>query len=71
MVKIRLSRLGDKKDPVYRIVAIESKNKRGGRPLEILGFWHPSSEAKKIDEEKIKAWEEKGAQVTEAVRKLL
>ena len=70
MIKVRLSRLGDKKDPVYRIVAIESKNKREGKPLEILGYWHPASNTKKLNEEKIKDWEGKGAQVTKAVSEL-
>ncbi|MGB6838667.1 MAG: 30S ribosomal protein S16 [Microgenomates group bacterium] len=71
MVKIRLARGGVKNNPFYRIVVIDEKRKRGGKPLEIVGFWHPAKDIIKIDKKKIKDWVGKGAQVTQAVKKLL
>ncbi len=71
MVKIRLARSGVKNKPFYRIVAIDSKRKRGGKPLEILGFWQPSKNLIKIDKKKVNEWVKKGAKVTEAVKELL
>ena len=71
MIKIKLARHGAKNSPSYRIVAIESGRKRGGAPLEILGFWHPAKDDKKIDKERLKFWLEKGAKKTDGVRKLL
>lgn len=71
MVKIRLSRQGKKNDPFYRIVAIESQNKREGRHLAVLGYWHPRNKTKEIKANEIKKWQEKGAIVSEAVKKLI
>lgn len=71
MVKIRLARSGVKNKPFYRIVAIDSKRKRGGKPLDILGFWQPSKDLVEIDKKKVSEWVKKGAQVTGAVEKLL
>ena len=71
MVKIRLARSGAANDPFYRIVAIDTKRKRGGKPLEIIGYWHPSEDVKKIDTKKIDEWVKKGAQVSQAVVKLI
>jgi small subunit ribosomal protein S16 len=70
MVKIRLARLGRKKDPFYRIVAINETKKVTGIPLEILGTWNPRE--KKIDVKKaeIKKWLEKGAKMSDTVKKL-
>lgn len=71
MIKIRLARGGAKNSPFYRIVAIEEKRKRGGKPLDILGYWHPKKEIIKISKEKITSWKKKGAKTTKAVDKLL
>lgn len=71
MVKIRLARSGATNDPFYRIVAIDTKRKRGGKPLEIIGYWHPAEGIKKIDTKKIDEWVKKGAQVSQAVVKLI
>ncbi len=71
MIKIRLKKLGKKGDPFYRIVATDEKKKITGQSLASLGFWHPSKDVKKIDKKGIKDWVDKGAQVTEAVKKLL
>jgi small subunit ribosomal protein S16 len=71
MIKIRLTRKGKKNDPFYRIVAIESSKKREGEPLEVLGYWHPKSKDKKIDEKAIEDWVKKGAQISKGVKELL
>ncbi|KKS77638.1 MAG: 30S ribosomal protein S16 [Candidatus Woesebacteria bacterium GW2011_GWB1_43_14] len=71
MVKIRLSRGGKRNDPSYRIIAIDSRKKRGGESLAVLGFWHPKSKLIKIDRKKIDEWAEKGAQISPAVIKLI
>lgn len=71
MVKIRLQRLGKKNSPFYKIVAIEQTKKREGEPLEVIGFWYPEKNEKKIDKKKITDWVKKGAIVTEGVKKLL
>ncbi len=71
MIKIRLARGGTKNKPFYRIVAIEESRKREGKPLDILGYWHPGKDTKKIDKKKLKFWIERGAKVTKAVEKLL
>lgn len=71
MVKIRLARGGAKNAPFYRIVAIDERRKRGGEPLEIIGYWHPAKDDIKIDKEKIRKWTSKGAVITNAVKKLM
>ncbi len=72
-VKLRLMRMGKKKQPTYRIVAADSRSPRNGRFIEILGTYEPRSEPSviKIDEDKAVAWLRKGAQPTERVEKLL
>lgn len=70
MIKIRLARYGKKNDPFYRIVATEHTVKITGKPLEILGYWHPKKDIKKIDEKEALAWINKGATVSKAVEKL-
>lgn len=71
MIKIRLSRGGSKNKPFYRIVAIEKSRKRGGKPLDIIGYWNPQKNDFKINKDKLKVWTEKGAKKTTAVDKLL
>ena len=71
MIKIRLSRGGTKNAPSYRIVAIEESHKREGKPLDIIGFWHPAKKVKKINKERLDAWIAKGAKTTKAVDKLI
>lgn len=73
MVKIRLYKTGAKKRPSYRIVAIESQNKRNGKTLDIIGFYDPKTKPAtvKIDQKRLDKWVEKGAQLTPAVKKLL
>ena len=70
MVKLRLTRLGDKKAPFYRIVAADERYPRDGRFLEIIGTYNPLTNPAeiKIDEEKAKKWLSCGAQPTDTVR---
>ena len=72
-VKLRLMRMGKKKQPTYRVVAADSASPRNGRFIEILGTYEPRADPSvvKIDEEKAVAWLRKGAQPTERVEKLL
>ena len=71
MLKIRLARYGKKNNPFYRIVVAESRQKREGRALDLVGFWDPKNNNIKIDNKKLESWKLKGAQETEAVRKLI
>lgn len=71
MVKIRLVRLGKRNDPFYRVVAIDSEKKNIGEALDVLGYWNPREKVSKIDKKAIKEWQEKGAQISPAVTKLL
>lgn len=71
MVKIRLTRQGKTNDPFYRVVAIDSQNKRNGSALAVLGHWHPRTNDKKVDKKAIQEWIAKGAQASQAVMKLI
>jgi small subunit ribosomal protein S16 len=72
-VKIRLMRVGKKKQPTYRVVVADSRSPRDGRFIEILGQYAPRAEPSvvSIDGDRALAWIEKGAQPTEQVGKLL
>ena len=72
-VKLRLTRIGSKKNPIYRVVAADSRSPRDGKFLEIVGRYNPQTDPSTIDldEDKIKAWLDKGAQPTESVRRLM
>jgi len=73
MVKIRLKRMGAKKNPFYRLVVADSRYPRDGRFLEEIGYYNPTTNPAeiKIDIEKAKDWLRKGAQPTDTVRILL
>jgi len=73
VVKLRLMRMGKTKQPTYRIVAADSRSPRNGRFIEIVGHYNPRTEPSSItvDNDKVVAWLQKGAQPTEAVEKLL
>ncbi len=73
MVKIRLTRLGAKKAPFYRVVVSESRNARDGKAIANIGYYNPMTDPAeiKIDVEAAKEWIGKGAQPTETVKKLL
>jgi small subunit ribosomal protein S16 len=72
-VKLRLMRMGKKKQPTYRVVAADSRSPRDGRFIEIVGTYEPRSEPSvvKIDNDKALRWLADGAQPTETVQKLL
>ena len=73
MVKIRLRRIGAKKNPYYRIVVADSRFPRDGRFIEELGTYSPLSDPTefKVDADRVKDWISKGAQPTDTVRALL
>ena len=72
-VKLRLTRVGSKKNPVYRIVAADSRSPRDGKFLEIVGRYNPQTDPSTIDfdEERIRHWLSKGAQPSNTVQRLL
>ena len=71
-VKIRLNRMGAKKNPFYRIVVADSRAPRDGRFIEILGNYDSTKEPAivNVDEEKVLDWMNKGAQPTDTVKSL-
>ena len=71
-VKIRLRRMGAKKNPFYRIVVADSRFPRDGRFIEEIGYYNPREEPSvvKVDPEKAKKWMQNGAQPTDTVRAL-
>jgi len=73
VVKLRLMRMGKKKQPTYRIVATDSRSPRDGRFIEIVGHYNPRQEpsALSVDNDKAVAWLRKGAQPSDTVRRLL
>jgi small subunit ribosomal protein S16 len=71
MVKIRLKRLGKKREVSYRIVAINSRNRRDGKVLEELGFYNPRNDETRLDVPAIVTRLKQGAQPTETVRSIL
>jgi small subunit ribosomal protein S16 len=72
-VRLRLTRVGGKKDPIWRVVAADQRSPRDGRVIEILGRYNAQTEPSTVvlDEERVKLWLSRGAQPTETVRKLL
>lgn len=72
-IKLRLTRMGNKKRAFYRLVAVDSATRRDGRPLEFLGHYNPmvSPADVSFDMDKINQWLGKGAQPTDTVRALL
>ena len=72
-VKLRLTRVGSKKNPHYRIVATDARSPRDGKFLEIVGRYDPQTDPSTIDldETKIKDWMAKGAQPTAPVSRLI
>ena len=73
MVKIRLRRMGAKKNPFYRIVVADSRSPRDGRCIEEIGTYNPLTEPATVtvDVEKAQTWIKNGAQPTDTVRGLL
>ena len=71
MLKIRLKRLGSKKNPTYRVIVINSTTKREGAPIQELGHYNPKTKAMLLDKESALNWISKGAQPTETVAYLI
>lgn len=70
-VKIRVARIGTKHAPIFRIVAIDSRRKRDGAALEILGTYNPvSGQVVQWHEDRINAWLAQGAIMSDAVKKI-
>ena len=72
-VKLRLMRMGKKKQPTYRVVAADGRSPRDGRFIEAIGTYEPRAEPSvvKLDNDRAVAWLRNGAQPTEPVQKLL
>ena len=72
-VKMRLTRVGSKKNPIYRVVVTDSRAPRDGKFIEIVGRYNPQPDPSLIefDEDKVRDWLGKGATPTESVRRLL
>ena len=70
-VKLRLRRMGAKKNPFYRIVAADSRAPRDGRFIEIIGNYNPLTSEVQLDEELALKWLNVGAQPSETVRTIL
>ena len=73
MVKIRLKRMGMKKNPFYRVVVADERSPRDGRFIDEIGYYDPMKKPSliKIDKEKALDWMQKGAQPTDSARSLL
>ncbi len=71
--RIRLARVGSKKNPIYRVVVADQRSPRDGRFIEIVGRYNPQTDPSTIDldTDKIQAWIDKGAQPSDSVRRLL
>jgi small subunit ribosomal protein S16 len=72
-VRLRLTRVGNRKNPVWRVVAADQRSPRDGRIIESLGHYNAQTEPSTVslDEERIKAWLSKGAQPSDAVKRLM
>ncbi len=72
-VRLRLTRIGGRKDPVWRVVVADQRSPRDGRIIETVGQYNAQTEPStiKIDEDRVRHWLSQGAQPTDQVRKLL
>ena len=71
MLKLRLKRIGRKSSPSYRLVVMENKTRRDGRPIEELGYYNPITKQSSFNSERIVYWLNIGTQPTETVFHLL
>jgi small subunit ribosomal protein S16 len=71
MLKLRLKRIGRKKQPSYRLVIMESKSRRDGRSIDQVGYYNPITNQSNFDVDKIVKWLETGAKPTNTVGNLL
>ena len=72
-VRLRLTRVGAKKDPIWRVVVADQRSPRDGRVIETIGHYNPQTEPSTIvlDEERARSWLARGAQPSNTVRRLL
>jgi small subunit ribosomal protein S16 len=72
-VRLRLTRVGGRKNPIWRVVVADQRSKRDGRVIETVGHYNAQTEPSTIvlDEARIRGWLDRGAQPTDTVRKLL
>ena len=72
-VKLRLRRMGKKKQPIYKVVAADSRSPRDGKFLEAVGIYNPLTNPHTVDlkEDRVNYWLDKGAQPTDTVKSLL
>ena len=72
-VRLRLTRVGGKKDPIWRVVVADQRSPRDGRIIESVGQYNAQTDPStiRLDEERVRHWLDRGAQPTEQVRKLL
>jgi small subunit ribosomal protein S16 len=72
-VRIRLTRVGARNNPIWRVVATDQRSPRDGRFIEVLGHYNPQTDPSTIvlDEEKVRGWIKQGAQPSNTVKKLL
>ena len=72
-VRVRLTRVGSKKNPIWRIVVADGRSPRDGRFIETIGSYNPQTEPSKIvlDKERLQHWLDQGAQPTNTVKKLM
>ena len=72
-VRLRLTRVGGKKDPIWRVVVADQRSPRDGRVIETIGHYNPQTEPSTIsvDEDRVRAWLARGAQPTQTVKRLL
>ena len=72
-VRLRLTRVGGRKNPIWRVVVADQRSKRDGRVIETVGHYNAQTQPSTIvlDEERVRHWLDRGAQPSEAVHKLL
>jgi small subunit ribosomal protein S16 len=72
-VRLRLTRVGARNNPIWRVVAADKRSPRDGRFLEVLGHYNPQTDPStiEIDEERVRSWLSKGAEPSDTVKKLL
>lgn len=71
MLKLRLKRMGRKKQPTYRLVVMENTSRRDGRPVEQVGYYNPLTKESSFDVDKIRKWLSCGVKPTQTVQDLL
>jgi small subunit ribosomal protein S16 len=71
MLKLRLKKMGRKRQPSYRLVIMETHNRRDGRAIDEVGYYNPITKESSINSEKVVKWLEDGVKPTDTVKALL